>query len=139
MLPRLLLLLFPLLLTLSVASAQALHTPAKGSPERQRILDAARVKVAADLSYQDPILFQVRDLKVSRGWALLNAQPVTPAGVPIHKDCRESDEITVVLLRSHAGAWRVERGGTVCATDVFWLDWPQELGAPVEVFELTGE
>ena len=133
-------LLIVLILTFgSVACAQGPHTPAPGSAERQAILDAARVKAAADLSYTDPILFRVEDLKVYKGWALLNGQPVTPAGKPIHKNCLESDELTIILLRFQDGAWRVERGGTTCATDAFWLQWQKEFGAPSEIFELKGE
>lgn len=122
----------------SATHAQGPHTPAPGSAERQAILDAARVKVAADLSYSEAILFRIEDLRVHKGWALLNGQPVTPAGQPIHKDCIESDELTVVLLRFRDGAWQVERGGTACATDAFWLQWQEEMGAPSEIFELKG-
>lgn len=120
------------------AQAQGPHTPAPGSAERQAILDAARVKVAADLAYSGAILFRIEDLRVHKGWALLNAQPVTPTGKPIHKNCIESDELTVVLLRFRNGSWQVERGGTTCATDAFWLQWQQELGVPSEIFELKG-
>ena len=118
--------------------AQGPHTPAPGSAERQAILDAARVKVAADLPCSEAILFRVEDLRVYKGWALLNGQPVTPTGTPIHKNCIESDELTVVLLRFKDGTWQVERGGTTCATDAFWLQWQEELGAPSEIFELKG-
>lgn len=133
------LLAFSLLLTISSASAQMVVTPEKGSADRQRILDAARVKVAADLSYFERILFNVQDLRVSGDWALLRAQPVTASGEPIHIDCIEADEITLVLLRLRNGAWNVERGGTTCANDVFWITWQQELGAPAQLFELRGE
>ena len=122
----------------SAAGAQGPHTPAPGSAERQAILDAARVKVAADLSYSEAILFRIEDLRVHQGWALLNGQPLTPTGTPIHKNCIESDELTIVLLRFRDGAWQVERGGTACATDAFWLQWQEELGAPSEIFELKG-
>lgn len=130
------LLAFSLLLTLCSAFAQILSTPEKGSEERLRILDAARVKVAADVSYRAPLLFKVHDLRVSEGWALLHAQPVTATGEPIRIDCVEADEITLVLLRFREGAWRVERGGTICANDVFWLAWHQELGTPAQLFDL---
>lgn len=122
----------------SLAFAGGPHTPAIGSAERQAILDAARVRVAADLSYGGAIRFRVDDLNVYQGWALLNAQPVTPKGQPIRKHCVEADELTIVLLRLTDGTWRVERGGTTCATDVFWLQWQQELGAPSEIFSLKG-
>lgn len=131
--------LVPLILVYGAAAqAEGPHTPAPGSAERQAILDAARVKVAADLSYSEAILFRIEDLLVHKGWALLNGQPVTPTGKPIHKNCIESDELTVVLLRLRNGAWQVERGGTACATDAFWLQWQQELGVPSEIFELKG-
>ena len=128
-----------LLMIFSIACGQTVSTPERGNPERQQILDAARVKVAADLSYQDPILFKVQDLRVSEGWALLQAQPVTTSGQPIHMDCVAADEITLVLLHLYNGAWRVERGGTTCANDVFWLEWHQELGAPAQLFDLTAD
>jgi hypothetical protein len=132
-------LLFFLVLTCgSLALAGGPHTPAIGSAERQAILDAARVRVALDLSYSGAILFRVEHLNVYQGWALLNGQPVTPKGQPIHKNCIESDELTIVLLRFRDGAWQVERGGTTCATDVFWLQWQDELGAPGELFALEG-
>ncbi|MEJ2389643.1 MAG: hypothetical protein P8Y27_20790 [Chromatiaceae bacterium] len=103
------------------------------------LISAARAKVADDLSYTGAILFRVEDLNVYKGWALLNGQPVTPANKPIHKGCMESDELTIVLLRFKDGGWHVERGGTTCATDVFWLQWQKELRAPSELFELKGE
>ena len=132
-------LLIVLILALaSAAGAQGVHIPAPGSAERQAILDAARAKVAADLGYKEAIRFRVEDLRVHKGWALLNGQPVTPTGKPIHKNCIESDELTIVLLRFRDGAWHVERGGTTCATDAFWLQWQEELGAPSEIFELKG-
>lgn len=127
-----------LLLVASVVWAQGAHTPAKGSAERQAILDAARVKVAADLSYRGAILFRIEDLKVYKGWALFHGQPVTPTGAPISKNCIEADELTVVLLRLRDGAWHVERGGTTCATDAFWQEWQEALGAPSQIFELKG-
>jgi hypothetical protein len=94
--------------------------------------------VAADLSYTGAILFRVEHLNVYQGWALLNGQPVTPKGQPVHRNCIESDELTIVLLRFSDGAWQVERGGTTCANDVFWLQWQDELGAPSEIFAMQG-
>jgi hypothetical protein len=128
----------PLLLFLSYAAAaatgQGAHTPDPGSAERQGILDVARVQVAADLPYEGAILFRVDHLSVYDGWALLEARPLTPAGTPIHKQCIGADEHTLVLLRLENGKWQVVRGGTTCATDVYWLGWKDELGAPAEIF-----
>jgi hypothetical protein len=130
---------FCLLLNVSVAFAELVHTPKKGSAERQQIRDAARVKVATDLAYRDSILFDVRMLRVAEGWALLQAQPVTKSGAPLHIRCIEADEITLVLLQFRDGAWHVIRGGTTCATDVFWLVWQEELGVPAQLFELKAD
>ena len=100
------------------------------------ILNAARTKVAADLGYLGRLRFKVESLRAHGDWALLIAQPIEPSGAPIQKGCLEADEVTVVLLKRAQGAWRVERGGTTCATDVFWLGWPDEVGAPAELFQL---
>jgi len=95
------------------------------------------MKVATDLSYRGAIRFRVDHLTVYQGWALLHGQPVTPAGVPIRKKCLEADDITAVLLHQRDGVWRVERGGTTCATDVFWLGWQEELDAPRQLFQIS--
>jgi hypothetical protein len=122
------------LLFATAASAQGPHTPPAGSRERQAILDAARVKVGADLRHRGPLLFQVYHLKVYRGWALLQGQPLDGTETPIHKDCEDADEDTMVLLQHRAEGWVVVRGGTVCTTDVYYLSWPRETGAPREIF-----
>lgn len=130
-------LFFPaLLFAATFASPQAAYTPESGSTERQAILGAARSKVASDLAYEGKILFRVDSLKVSEGWALLHGQPLSPAGEPVRKVCVEADEVTMVLLRLYEGRWRVERGGTVCANDVFWLGWQEELDVPPQIFDL---
>lgn len=58
-----------------------LHTPAKGSPERQAILDAVRdeYKEGAD----HPADFKVNYLKVHNGWAWINVTPLDANGKPV--------------------------------------------------------
>ncbi|HYN76944.1 MAG TPA: hypothetical protein VES73_04015 [Lamprocystis sp. (in: g-proteobacteria)] len=73
-------------------------------------------------------------MKVSQGWALLRGVPVTAAGAQLHMNCREADEMTVVLLRLKAGVWKVKRGGITCANDAFWIGWQEDLGAPPQIF-----
>jgi hypothetical protein len=55
-----------------------LHTPAKGSAERQAILDAVRdeYKEGAD----HPADFKVNYLKVHQGWAWINVTPLDANG-----------------------------------------------------------
>jgi hypothetical protein len=130
------LILLGLLTMAGQVAASDVHLPRAGSAERSAILNAARPKVAADLGYRGRLLFKVESLRAQGDWALLIAQPIEPSGTPIQKGCLEADEVTVVLLKRAQGAWRVERGGTTCATDVFWLGWQDEVGAPAEIFQL---
>jgi hypothetical protein len=123
-----------LLLAATTASPQDAVTPGPGTPERQAILDAARIKVAADLAYRGDLVFRVEHLKVYQGWALLRGEPVTTAGAQLHMNCREADEMTAVLLRLTDGVWKVERGGTTCANDAVWIGWQEEPGAPSQIF-----
>ncbi len=132
----LILILVGLLTLAGQVAASDVHTLRAGSAERNAILNAARPKVAADLGYPGRLLFKVESLRAHEDWALLIAQPIAPSGAPIQKGCLEADEVTVVLLKRAQGAWRVERGGTTCATDVFWLGWQDEVGAPAEIFQL---
>lgn len=125
-----------LLFGVGPAQAQQAHTPAPGSAERSAILGAARPQVAADLGYRGRLLFVVESLLVSGEWALLQAQPQAPSGTALYKNCPGADEVTLVLLKRSKGSWQVDRGGTTCANDVFWLEWPSETGAPKEIFAL---
>jgi hypothetical protein len=122
------------LLVAAPTQAQKAHTPSPGDPERHAILEAARPHVAKDLGYRGRLLFKVNTLLVSGDWALLQGQPVAPSGARLHKNCVEADDVTLVLLQRRKGTWHIERGGTTCATDVFWLEWQAELGAPAEIF-----
>jgi hypothetical protein len=83
------------------------------------------------------VQFIVDCLLVSGDWALLQARPQTPSGTELHMSCLGADEVTLVLLKRRDGVWHCERGGTTCATDVFWEAWPSETGAPVQLFDLN--
>ncbi|ESQ14385.1 MAG TPA: hypothetical protein DIW77_15225 [Chromatiaceae bacterium] len=126
-----------LLLGSSATQAQNAYTPQPGSEERKAILNAARPTVAADLSYRGKLRFLVKSLLVSGDWALLVAEPQTPSGTILHKNCLGADDTTMVLLKRSKVTWNVERGGTTCDTDVFWLEWPSEAGAPAAIFRFN--
>jgi len=106
----------------------------QAGPERSAILNAARPNVAADLGYRGRVQFVVDCLLVSGDWALLQARPQTPSGTELHMSCPGADELTLVLLKRSHGVWQRERGGTTCATDVFWEAWVSDTGAPAEIF-----
>ena len=66
----------------SAQSADKLRTPAKGSAERQAIMDALRDKFKTETAAQD-VVFKVDYLKVHRGWAWIDATPLDAQGQPL--------------------------------------------------------
>ncbi len=111
-------------------------TPKSGSAERRTVLDAARVPVEKDLA--QPIVFQVKTLRVSKEWAFVHGTPVRPDGGAIDysksiyaqdvKDGAFGGEAAVLLARSGAG-WRLVTY-SVGFSDVVWDTWDEEFGAP---------
>src|SRR5499427_4321153 len=89
-------------LCLAVANAQttepAAHIPAKGSQERQAILDALR----GDQQVQ----FQVHFIKVHNGWAWVDTTPLDKSG-------RATAEGGPNLLHLEDGKWKVKDLSTV--------------------------
>ena len=88
--------------------ADELHTPAKGSDERQAIMDALREEFSNRQSpYYTPhrgsIVFVVNRLQVHNGWAWMN-------GYPHSSDPQDSfGEYNGFLLHSQDGRWGVMR------------------------------
>jgi hypothetical protein len=88
--------------------ADELHTPAKGSDERQAIMDALREEFSDRQSpYYTPhrgsIVFVVNRLQVHNGWAWMN-------GYPHSSDPSDSfGEYNGFLLHSQDGRWQVMR------------------------------
>lgn len=74
------------------------HTPAPGSPERRAILDAMRLKVK-ELHALD-VLFVVRSMRVSEGWAWVYTLPRSTDG-------RELYEAFYALLHRERGGWYI--------------------------------
>jgi hypothetical protein len=102
------------------AQADSAYTPARGSAERQAIMDALR----AHRRRFDPrrVIFVVTYLRVQRGWAWASVLPQSPDGRSHYED--ES-----ALLRRRAGRWEVvetmpaagEREGTATGEDCAWF------------------
>ena len=76
----------------------AAHVPAKGSPERQAILDALR----GDQQVQ----FQVHFIKVHNGWSWVDT-------TPLDKNGRATAEGGPNLLHLEDGKWKVKDLSTV--------------------------
>jgi hypothetical protein len=85
-----------------------LHTPAKGSDERQAIMDALREEFSNRQSpyytaHRGSIVFVVNHLQVHNGWAWMN-------GYPHSSDPQDSfGEYNGFLLHSQDGRWGVMR------------------------------
>lgn len=124
-----------------VAAAGACpYTPAVGSTERKAIMDAVRGPVQDYLKL--PVVFVAKKFAACRGWAFLEAEPQMPDGKPMNwaatpfaTDMAEGmcgGYIHALLVKQN-GSWRV-RDLVVCATDVPWVTWPKDFGAPPEIF-----
>ena len=123
-----------------VASAEP-HSPKAGSPERKAIVDALRIPVKAEL--KKDVIFKISRLKVQGDWAFLAGVPLKPDGSEmdyrgtIHAEAiREGafDGGIFALLQKHNGQWKTVRY-IIGATDIPYVDWPQEFGAPAVIFE----
>lgn len=74
------------------------QTPAPGSAERRAMLDAMRLKVR-ELHGLD-VVFVVREMKVSEGWAWVHTLPQSKDGSARYEDF-------FALLRKENGRWRI--------------------------------
>lgn len=124
------------------AAADCPHTPPPGSGERKAIMDALRKPVMAELKQR--VVFVVDTLKVCRGQAFIEARPQQPSGQPLAWESTPSPYREAVrndmcggyvhaLLERRGGGWRVKTH-VICATDVPWVSWAEQYGAPPEIF-----
>ena len=128
------------------ATAQRVHTPERGSPERTAILDGLRQAVAREIGVT--LRFEVRDLRMLNGWAFADVKPIHPrgsgtydyAGTPLEEEWNEGlmDDGIVALLRLRDGRWTVVQMA-IGPTDVAWEGWDDEFGAPSALFPNYGE
>lgn len=122
---------------LATAAGAQIWTPEPGSVLREEVLDAFRAPVEKQLGQQ--VVFKVSVLRVSDGWAFLNAQPLTKAGqkeidyskTKFADDVREGffDDWLCALAKKKNGRWVVV-ALEIGATDVPFEPWPEKFGAP---------
>lgn len=135
--------LAPVLLLAVATTAQAQqrpHTPERGSPERQALMEALREPVRRELG--KTAIFEVRELRVLGDWAFADVSPRNPdgtpldySGTPMEEAWREGfvDDGMYAVLRRTSGRWRVLRYA-IGPTDVAWIPWQEELRAPRAIF-----
>jgi len=116
------------------------YTPAAGTAERKAITDSVRVPVMKALGQR--VVFVVKQLKVCGNWAFLEAEPQQPDGRPVdwtigtYADAVADDMCggyVHALLVKKGGRWHV-REDVICATDVPYVGWANEFGAPAALF-----
>ncbi len=141
--PRLRLLVALLLLAASAGGAGAQerpYTPARGSAERQAVMDAFREVFRREMGKQ--AIFEVAFLRVQRGWAFAEVVPKRPGGAEFdwrgtryEEGWREGmmDPSSFALLRRRDRRWSVVRFA-IGPTDVAWDGWDRETGAPRGIF-----
>lgn len=124
----------------TASAAGCPHTPAPSSAERKAILNALRKPIARELG--QAVRFRIEKLSVCRGWAFVEATPQKPNGKPIdwsvssYADAVANDACGLLvhgLLAKNKGRWKV-RQTVVCATDVPYVTWSKDFGAPVQIF-----
>jgi hypothetical protein len=85
-----------------------------------------------------PVVFVIDTIKVENGFAFVLGQMVQPSGAPLdysktpYLDAQQAggfSDSASGLLHWSGGSWDLLTY-SVGATDVFWLDWPQQYGAP---------
>src|SRR3546814_15239269 len=106
-----------------------IHTPEKGSTEREQRLDAARAPVQKKLG-RDDVRFEVEQIRAGDGWAfvyvrMLNADGsvIDYAGTPL-ADAAKQGYVSpdyVALLQQADGQWQL-RADALGPTDMVWLD-----------------
>ncbi|WP_088181844.1 hypothetical protein [Sphingobium sp. Z007] len=111
-------------------------------PQRRVLLDALRPSIERDLMQK--VKFVVHRLRRQDRWAFAHVVPQTPAGGAI--DFRKTHHAERVaagifdgpdiyaLLEQKDGRWIV-RDFVVGPTDVYYLAWPDEYGAPMGLFD----
>jgi hypothetical protein len=116
------------------------YTPARGSAERARIMDSLREPVMQEL--KQSVIFVVSRLSVCGNWAFVEAEPQQPGGRPVDWTVGTyADAVADDMCGGYAHALLVKKGGTwrvrehaICATDVPYVTWAEEFGAPAALF-----
>ena len=117
------------------------HRFERGTPERARLLDAARPTFESEIG--GPIEFVVTTLNAYDGWAFGNVRVQRPGGQPIDwrrtqfaEDYAQGMFETgghFFLMRSEGGAWTMVEYA-LGPTDVAWDWWRQQHSLPEALF-----
>ncbi|MGE3230192.1 MAG: hypothetical protein AB7J30_12220 [Hyphomicrobium sp.] len=126
------------------ALAGEVYEPARGSPLRASILDAARPTFEQEVGA--PVEFVINTLNVMDEWAYGDVQLQRPGGTPIDwshtkfaEDMAQGMLETghnLFLLHESGGSWTLIEYA-IGPTDVAWDWWRQQRGLPAELFDAS--
>lgn len=123
------------LVTVGIAIPVAAEVTTVIGAERKTILDALRGPVQTELV--QPVEFVVDTIVKNGAWAFVIARPQKPGGAPIawqNTVCKgDVSHLVGGLLQKIEGVWIV-RTTALCPTDVAWVTWPDDYGAPRDLF-----
>lgn len=126
---------------LAAAQSEVL-TPNPGSPLRVALMDAVRMAVEPELKQN--VVFKIDHLRVENDWAFMRGVPQKPDGGPIDykqtkyqaaiREGMFDNNICALIHKKANGEWRVV-DFALGATDVPWVGWADQHGAPKTIFE----
>jgi hypothetical protein len=135
------------LLALSSACAQPPATPSTSAVSEQgaAMLAALNPVIAAEIG--QPVRLESQQMNVQGEWAWVWVQPRQPDGAAIdwsttalasryENGVMDAAGGAYALLKQESGAWRVVTH-VIAPTDVAWLSWAEEYGAPAEIMGPT--
>jgi hypothetical protein len=116
-----------------------------GDPIRKELMNAVRPRVERTL--RTKVIFSVHDANRVGDWAFMTAEPKNPDGSPIRyertpvaKQWKDGvfGGIVCALYRKRGSHWEIRRYD-FGASDVVWLEWGKQTGAPKAVFPTIGQ
>jgi hypothetical protein len=98
--------------------------PARGTSQRQAILDALRPAIEAQLGPN--IVFEIKVLRVEKGWAFVVAEPFRKGGGYVNQkaylpDWEQRDGITVTAVLRYEKGWTLVQQ-QIGATGVWYCE-----------------
>ena len=127
----------------SAPTPPAIEAPTGADAQAEALLAVITPTVSTELGV--PVSLEQSHIRIMNEWAWVIAIPRQPNGAPIdwmtttrasayENGVMDESGATYTLLKQEAGAWGMV-AQTIAPTDVAWLSWPEEYGAPAALFE----
>lgn len=127
------------------ATTETPIAPAATSENSAALLSVLTPVVAAEIGV--PVRLEIKQVNVQDEWAWIAVQPLQTDGSAIawsttalasryENGAMDESGGAYALLKQENGAWRIVTH-VIAPTDVAWLSWPAEYGAPAEIMGFT--